>query len=428
MLIVVTLTQIPLNFNRKIMLSNDGGDLSSDSGLLVFREFDATLRFSDTINQFLCLKDDRLYYTHSNENLLRQKLYQMIAGYFQDDAADDLTRDSVFTELLGTEALASQPSLSRFYDRFDVDSVTQLNDANQVLLDRVHRHRQSDALIFDLDSTHADTYGQQEQTAYNTQYGITGDCLKAELRPGNVYTSNGMVDFIRPLITHYNTQFPETTPFLRGDSGFAVPALYDLCEDESVSYVIRLKSYSNLQKIADEVCPAGLPGTQAEKEYIFTETEYAAKSWRTPRKVIIQSVRAADELFFTHSFFVTNLVDATPETIVRSYQKRGTMENYIKESKYSFGFDRMNSPSFLENQVRMQFSVLAYNLTNWLRTLCFPKEKQTMQMGTIRTRIIKVASKVVRSGRRLHFKLASSFVYASFFWNVLKRVQTLQIE
>lgn len=82
------------------------------------------------------------------------------------------------------------------------------------------------------------------------------------------------MDFIRPLITHYNTQFPETTPFLRGDSGFAVPALYDLCEDESVSYVIRLKSNPNLQKIADEVCPAVLPGEQTEAEYIFTETEY----------------------------------------------------------------------------------------------------------------------------------------------------------
>lgn len=230
------------------------------------------------------------------------------------------------------------------------------------------------------------------------------------------------------MITHYNTQFPETTPFLRGDSGFAVPALYDLCEDESVSYVIRLKSNPNLQKIADEVCPAVLPGEQTEAEYIFTETEYEAASWRAPRKVIVQSVRAADELFFTHSFFVTNLADAVPETIVRSYQKRGMMENDIKASKYGFGFDRMNSHSFLENQIRMQFSVLAYNLTNWLRTLCFPKETQTMRMRTIRTRMIKVASKMVRSGRRLYFKLASSFVYASFFWDVLKRVQTLQME
>lgn len=47
----------------------------------------------------------------------------------------------------------------------------------------------------------------------------------AQLRPGNVYTSNGVVEFIQPLIEHYNKIFPETTLFLRGDSGFAVPAL-----------------------------------------------------------------------------------------------------------------------------------------------------------------------------------------------------------
>lgn len=117
-------------------------------------------------------------------------------------------------------------------------------------------------MIFDLDSTHSDTYGEQESATYNSHYGtvgfhplvafdgITGDFLKAKLRPGNVYTSNGVVDFVKPLIQHYNVKFPEMTPFLRGDSGFAVPALYDLCEDESVYYVIRLKSNANLQRLA----------------------------------------------------------------------------------------------------------------------------------------------------------------------------------
>ncbi len=104
------------------------------------------------------------------------------------------------------------------------------------------------------------------------------------------------------------------------------------------------------------------------------------------------------------------------------------MENYIKESKNGFHLDRMSSHHFACNEVRMMLSLLAYNLTNWLRTLCFPKEQKNMQIQTIRTRIIKVASKLVRSGRSLYFKLASSFVYATFFWDVLQRIQRLQIE
>ncbi len=89
----------------------------------------------------------------------------------------------------------------------------------------------------------------------------------------------------------------------------------------------------------------------------------------------------ADELFFTHAFFVTNLGDVfSHQAIVQSYQKRGTMENYIKEAKNGFYFDKMSSHSFLINEVRMMLSLLTYNLTNWLRTLCFPDGKQSMRI------------------------------------------------
>ena len=159
----------------------------------------------------------------------------------------------------------------------------QLQQANQELLDKVHHHRKSKAIIFDLDSTHADAYGNQQSIAYNAHYGtvgyhplvafdgVTGDFLKAQLRPGNVYTSNGVVDFIKPMIEHYNEHFPETTPFIRGDSGFAVPDLYELCEKESVYYVIRLKSNAILQRLAEEYCPSTAPTDSDKTEYYFEE-------------------------------------------------------------------------------------------------------------------------------------------------------------
>lgn len=200
--------------------------------------------------------------------------------------------------------------------------------------------------------------------------GATGDFLKAKLRPGNVYTSNGVIEFIQPLIEHYNEAFPETSLFLRGDSGFAVPALYELCKQESVHYIIRLKSNAQLQSLAKEYHPSSAPTDISKTECHFEETIYQANSWSKPRKIIIQSVRPAGELFFTHSFFVTSFELASPHDIVRAYQKRGTMENYIKEAKNGFYFDKMNSHSFMVNEVKMMLTLLAYNLTNWLRTLC----------------------------------------------------------
>lgn len=141
---------------------------------------------------------------------------------------------------------------------------------------------------------------------------------------------------------------------------------------------------------------------------------------------MIQSNRPAGELFFTHAFFVTNLVECfSPQAIVHSYKQRSTMENFIKEAKNGFGFDQMKSNDFLINQVCMMFALLNYNLTNWLHTLSLPKAAKGIQIQTIRTRLIKVANKLVKSERFLHFKLSSSFVYTKFFWDVLTRIQQL---
>src|SRR5690625_1495304 len=213
---MATLTQSALKFNRKIKINNDGGSLSSDSGQFLIREFDEKLRFSETIDKHLTLNDDRLYYKHSNINMLRQKIYQMISGYSKDSAAKPLSADPVFTQIIGTNTLASQSSLSRFFSRFDEQSNESLLIANQELVDKTNQYRESKIIIYDLDSTHAIAYGDQESIAYNHHYGevgfhplvafdgVTGAFLKAKLRPGNVYTSNGVVEFIQPLIEHFN--------------------------------------------------------------------------------------------------------------------------------------------------------------------------------------------------------------------------------
>lgn len=436
---MIRLPQTTLHFNHQLKLTHDGGELSSDTGQFIFREFDEKIGFSKTIAKHLHLKDERSYCIHDNMELLRQKIYQLIAGYHEDDAADTLTHDPVFTRVLGKPALASQPSLSRFFKRFDKQALQQLQAANQELLDRVHQLRQSTTLLIDLDSSHADTYGKQENASYNSHYGtvgfhplvafdgFTGDFLKAQLRPGNRYTSNGVVEFVRPLLDHYNENFPETTTLVRGDSGFAVPDLYKLCEDESVYYIIRLKSNARLKALAEELHPTSEIRDVTKAERYVEESIYQAGSWNTSRRIIIQSTRPAGELFFTHAFFVTNLSETafSPEAILTSYQKRGAMENFIKEAKDGFGFDQMKSHDFQVNEARMMVSLLAYNLTNWLRTLTFPPTKKGLQIQTIRTRLIKVASKLVKSGRYQHFKISSSFVYAYFFSDILTRVQQL---
>jgi len=112
--------------------------------------------------------------------------------------------------------LASQPTISRFWDRIDEETIEDFQKLNQVLIDQVRLVHNDTNLIIDLDSTHSDTVGNQELTDYSAHYGttgyhplvafdgLTGDFLKATLRPGNQYTSNGVKEFLEPLLDYYN--------------------------------------------------------------------------------------------------------------------------------------------------------------------------------------------------------------------------------
>lgn len=63
---------------------------------------------------------------------------------------------------------------------------------------------------------------------------------------------------------------------------------------------------------------------------------------------------------------------SSPENVVKFYSNRGTMENFIKEGKNGFTFDKMSSSNFIVNANKLQQVVLAYNLINWFNRLSFP--------------------------------------------------------
>ncbi|WP_034300444.1 IS1380 family transposase, partial [Alkalibacterium sp. AK22] len=388
---MISLHKKQVNFNSNITISHTGGRLSSDSGLVLVKEVMDTFGFSDSAKRLLHIKDNRSYFTHDNLGILEQLIMQLIAGYSADSSANLLRQDPVFQMVLGRKQLASQSSISRFLDRFTEENLKQLQSLNQSLIDKARLIRNDTELIIDIDSTHSDTFGRQEQTDYNAHYqtygyhplvafdGLTGDFLKAELRSGNQYTSKGVKAFLEPLLHHYSKALPNTDILVRGDSGFATPEVYDSCEAHDSQYVIRLKNNRKLDYLAEKSVLYGDNQKWEEREVQYFSVSYQAQSWSHPRRVCIRSIRDVDELLFQHTFIVTNLSEnVPPETVFSLYAKRGTMENYIKEAKDGFYFDKTDSPRFLENHVRMMISLLAYNLINCLKTIGFEKINQGM--------------------------------------------------
>ena len=179
-------------------------------------------------------------------------IYMIMAGYFEDDASDELTKDPVFKAVLEKSALASQPTVSRFFNRMDEDTLKQFQEISQILRKRIYSIQMPQAVILDLDSTLLAAYGKQEGRAFNFHYrsngyhplvcydGITGDLIKIHLRDGVAYSCTGVTDFLQPILDEYLNDYPTIHLLLRGDSGFATPDLYKQCEENGTSYVIRL--------------------------------------------------------------------------------------------------------------------------------------------------------------------------------------------
>lgn len=389
---------LALESNRQIKINFDGGDLSSDAGLLLIKEFISKLGIDTLLEKAFKTNDPALFRYHSDPKNLLQMIYMIIAGYFEDDASDELTNDPVFKSVLEKDALASQPTVSRFFNRMDEDTFNQFLAIARVLRKKIYSIQMPQAVILDLDSTLLDAYGRQEGRAFNFHYqsngyhplvcydGMTGDLIKVQLRDGTQYSCTGVVDFLQPVLAEYLHDYPEIPILLRGDSGFSTPDLYKQCEENGTSYVIRLKENG-----------------------------------------ILRGKAGKNQIVYMYTFVVTNM-DSAPEYLIKFYCKRGLMENFIKESKSGFDFASVSSYTKIVNANRLQVHALAYNIFNWSRRLALSANMRKQRIDTVRLKLLKIAAKAVHSARYITFKLCSSCPYKNEFYETLSNIGKLNVQ
>ena len=433
------LNTISLNSNRQIKINFNGGDLSSDAGLLLIKEFAAKIGFSKLIKTKFKTNDKSVRFHKDDENLM-QMVYQIISAYFEDNCADELTHDPVFNAILDKTALASQPTLSRFFNRMDKDTLRQFDDIDKHLRAIIYSIKRPEHVLLDLDSTLFATYGKQEGEGFNFHYqahgyhpllcydGLTGDLLKAELRDGTLHCSNDADKFMEPLLQEYIERGIKT--YLRGDSGFSSPKLYKTCEMNGCSYAIRLKQNSSLiahASVKDEELYKATKEDQLSYAVTYGEFMYQAGSWDYPRRVVFKIEKPYGQMTHMYTFIVTNM-DMEAYQIIQYYCGRGKMENFIKEGKNGFDFAAVSSHSKVVNANRMRLHMLAYNLFNWFRRLVLPTNMRKQQIDTIRLKLMKIAARAVRSARYITFKLCSSCPYKKEFYQTLKNIWQLNVQ
>jgi len=379
-----------LGFDRRLKLTCCGSKVTSDAGLLAYRELDEVLGLTEMCGGVLT--DSRLGQNkqHGLVPLLRQSIYSRLAGYECVNDAERLAVDPAMRHVIGGRAAQAdkEAASTSGVGRFETETLSANSNLTALMglsaewIDKAHQCKPPKQLILDLDSSVSETYGEQEGTAYNGHFECTcyhplflfnqfGDLERAMLRRGNHASAKFWRRVLLPVIERY--RHLDIPKLFRGDAAFANPALYRLLEKEGYRYVIRLKANAVLEREIEHLLtrPVGRPSYKPK--VFYHSFQYQAKSWQHSRRVVAKVEWHAGELFPRVGFIVTNL-NKHSKNVVKFYNGRGTAEQWIKEGKNAVKWTKLSCRTFKDNQTRLQLFSLAYNLANFLRRLALPHE------------------------------------------------------
>src|SRR6266446_895242 len=445
------IAQVTFKFDPKrkpIVAVFDQPHASSDGGAILLKGIDT--QFGLTKRLAACLEDDRQpgKVQHQTLELLRQRLFGLACGYADCNDAARLADDAIHKLLLERDplagpALASQPTLSRFENAVGARDLIAMG---HVLADTViehHRRRskgRATRITIDLDPTDDPTHGQQEFTFFNGHYDmwcylpvvatVTFNAeaeqyaVAAVLRPGNAPASLGACGLLRRLIRRLRAAFHSPTIRVRLDGGFATPKVFTFLEAEQVEHVVGMSSNTRLEKRARRLMGKARMRSKAtgRSEHVYGEARYAAKTWKSRRRVIIKAevVRhPGRDPKNNPRFVVTNLADE-PEAVYQFYCGRGEEENRLKELHHGLEMDRTSCEKFFANQFRVLLALAAYVLFQELRRRAAGTGCAAAQVTTLRERLLKLAVWVERSVRRIVLHLPTTFPWLST-WQRLAR-------
>ena len=459
--------------SRKVVADFQGGNVSSDGGLLLLRQIDSGLGISRLLAKCHTDARDQDRIEHFVEELLRQRLFGLVLGYEDLNDHSALRRDPLLAAAIGKEdvlgeerrcekdkgfACASPATLNRlelganFSDRYRKVHADPLAVEDALLKLGVRcLPSDSEVLILDFDATDDPLHGKQEGRFFHGYYGnycylplycFCGSVpLWAQLRRSNADASEGTVEALQKIVPAIRKRFPGVKIVVRADSGFSREEIMAWCEAQSdVYYLIGMARNPRLERLAG---PATLKAAAsfcltgvANRSYM--ETSYStSKSWSRQRRMLCKAETLPgnknNPRFVTTNIPAEGICSKSGEVLLegavswlyeKGYCGRGNAENMIKQMVLDLDADRTSCSWMASNQMRLWFSSFAYLILERVRTIGLAGSTLAQaSLGGVRLRLLKVAALVKVSVRRVHVALCSAFPLQDVFRKAALRLE-----
>jgi hypothetical protein len=214
---------------------------------------------------------------------------------------------------------------------------------------------------------------------------------------------------------------PDIAIHVRGDAGFGLPRVYEVCEENGLTYTLGFSTNARLRKLTQGLMQRAEEEHERTKQKarLFDCFQYQCESWPHARTVIPKAECHAGgtnlRFVVTNLTWVASASDAEGkasdgEKTYDDYIQRGESEHRMDELKNGLKMDRLSCHRFMANFFRLLLHTVAMNLLNATRDdKTLPEVLRVGQPCTWRTYVIKVAAVIVQSTRRIVVKLAGNW-------------------
>jgi hypothetical protein len=426
--------EFPSLGGRQVTARFDGGDITSNSGVLLLEQADRKLGLVDAMAAQIIDTRQASKVVHPVATQLRQRVFGIGCGYEDANDFDYLCTDPALKVACGRAPksdpdLASQPTLSRFENRVTSKDIYCMAEA---IARRVVQQlpKKTKRVVLDIDAYDDPCHGQQQLNFYNAHYGnhcylplavfLTASdgsqhLMGALLRPGNAGNA-GVRSVIRRAVAIVRERFPRARIILRADGGFGNAKGLRVCDELGISYCLGLASNRRLATLSTHAqmqacCKYTFERRQWQDEgacRVFDRFDYKAGSWERKHNVVVKAEITQGEL--NPRYVVTDLYKKSPKRAYAFYCERGNAaENGIKEFKLDLAAGRTSCHRFLANQFRLLLHVAAAVLMNAIRQAATGTAFARAKAATIRLRLLKIGARVIETTRRIWLQMSSSF-------------------